>query len=112
MRCPLCGSEMVITEMTCPSCGLTMRGRFPRNEFTALPEEKLEFLRLFLKTRGNLSEVAKRLGVSYPTARARLDELLRDLGYETEASSRRLEVLEMLERGEITVEEALKLLEG
>lgn len=112
MKCPVCGSELLITEYTCPSCGLVMRGRFPHNEFAGLPEEKLEFLRLFLKARGNLSEVAKRLGVSYPTARARLDELLRELGYEPEGRSRRLEVLEMLERGEITVEEALRLLEG
>ena len=52
------------------------------NEFALLPKEHLDFLRLFVKTRGNLKEVERILGVSYPTVRARLDALLKALGYE------------------------------
>ena len=51
------------------------------NEFALLPKEHLDFLRLFVKTRGNLKEVERILGVSYPTVLARLDALLKALGY-------------------------------
>ena len=78
------------------------------NEFALLPKEHLDFLRLFVKTRGNLKEVERILGVSYPTVRARLDALLKALGYEEDEGKDRLEVLEALRRGEISVEEALK----
>ena len=81
------------------------------NEFALLPKEHLDFLRLFVKTRGNLKE--RILGVSYPTVRARLDALLKALGYEEDEGKDRLEVLEALRRGEISVEEAVaRLREG
>ncbi|MFX6969214.1 DUF2089 family protein, partial [Acinetobacter baumannii] len=69
---------------------------------------------LFVKARGNLKEVERILGVSYPTVRARLDALLKALGYEAaEEGEDRLEVLEALRRGEISVEEAVaRLKEG
>jgi hypothetical protein len=67
-----------------------------------------------VKTRGNLKEVERILGVSYPTVRARLDALLKALGYEAgEEEGDRLQVLEALRRGEISVEEAVaRLKEG
>ncbi len=84
-----------------------------------MTEEQLAFLRLFLQFRGNLSMVAQELGVSRPTARARLDEVLDALGYPampgpvTEEESVDVnEVLDRLERGEITIEEAERLLRG
>ena len=83
------------------------------NEFALLPKEHLDFLRLFVKTRGNLKEVERILGVSYPTVRARLDALLKARGYEEDEGKDRLEVLEALRRGEISVEEAVaRLREG
>jgi hypothetical protein len=89
-------------------------GGFLPNEFALLPREHLDFLRLFVKTRGNLKEVERILGVSYPTVRARLDALLKALGYEAgEEEGDRLQVLEALRRGEISVEEAVaRLKEG
>ena len=76
----------------------------------------MAFLRLFLKVRGNLSEVAKRLGISHPTARQKLNNLLLSLGYELEEEEEgkltRTEILNMVENGEISVEEAVKLLKG
>ncbi|WP_287416240.1 DUF2089 family protein, partial [Oceanithermus sp.] len=71
-------------------------------------------LRLFVKTRGNLKEMERILGVSYPTVRARFETLLRVLGYEEEAGSdvpvERARVLEQLEKGEISADEAAELL--
>lgn len=109
-RCPACEGPLAVKALFCPACGTEVHGRFALNEFALLPKEHLDFLRLFVKTRGNLKEVERVLGVSYPTVRARLDALLKALGYEGED---RLEVLEALRRGEISVEEAVaRLREG
>ncbi len=106
--CPVCRERLEVTGLACPGCGTRLEGRFLPNEFATLPPEQLEFLRLFVKARGNLKEVERVLGVSYPTVRARLEQLLRVLGYEAapDLSQARQAVLDALERGEITPEEA------
>ncbi|WP_337845847.1 DUF2089 domain-containing protein [Thermus sp.] len=115
VRCPACEGLLAVRVLFCPACGTEVSGRFALSEFALLPKEHLEFLRLFVRARGNLKEVERALGISYPTVRARLEALLRALGYEEaeEARTGRLEVLEALRRGEITVEEAVaRLREG
>ncbi len=111
-RCPACEGPLAVKALFCPACGTEVHGRFALNEFALLPKEHLDFLRLFVKTRGNLKEVERILGVSYPTVRARLDALLKALGYEEDEGKDRLEVLEALRRGEISVEEAVARLRG
>lgn len=115
-QCPVCEDRLRITEYRCTSCDTVIRGNFEVCEFCALDDEQMEFLRLFLKSRGNLSVVAKTLGVSYPTARQKLNNLLCSLGYEPEEEEERRatrqEILDMLESGEITPDEAIKLLKG
>lgn len=78
--CPVCGHEVLVTRVACPSCGCEMAGEFTPCAFCALDEADLQTLNVFLASRGNLREVAKHLGVSYPTARTRLTELLVRLG--------------------------------
>ena len=115
-HCPSCGGRLEVRELGCPECDIAVRGRFRRCEFCALPEGQLSFLRLFVSRRGNLREVERELGVSYPTARARLDDLLQALGYPTSAPSaldrqeRRRQVMEDLKSGQITPEEAVRIL--
>ncbi len=120
-KCPVCGGELEIVEYHCPQCGTRYHGRFLPTEFDRLPEEDLAFLRLFLRSRGTISVVAQELGISRPTARARLDQLLQRLGYtpltpaEEEPGDHGPdpgEVLDLLEQGRITAEEALRLLRG
>lgn len=111
--CPVCGGELEIAELKCSRCGTVIRGKFLPCEFCNLDEEKLEFLRIFLKSRGNLSEVAKKMGISHPTARHRLLELLLALGYEIEEEEEeKVDIFELLERGEISVDEAIEILKG
>jgi len=114
--CPVCGSELHVREYSCPRCGTVIRGDFEQCEFCKLDEEQMEFLRIFIRARGNLSEVAKIFGISHPTARARLSSIIAALGYEPLGAEKEvvdsLEILEMLERGEITAEEAEKLLKN
>jgi hypothetical protein len=114
VRCPACEGPLSVKALYCEACSTEVVGRFLPNEFALLPREHLDFLRLFVKTRGNLKEVERILGVSYPTVRARLDALLKALGYEAgEEEGDRLQVLEALRRGEISVEEAVaRLKEG
>jgi hypothetical protein len=70
--------------------------------------------RCFYKCRGNIKEVEKELGVSYPTVKNRLEDVAGALGYkdgpETASSLKRQEVLDKLNSGEITVDDAIDML--
>ncbi len=74
-RCPACGGPLVITECRCANCQLEMRGEFQPGQFSVLTLDQLTFIRQFLRVRGNLTELEKVLGVSYPTIRNKLDEI-------------------------------------
>src|ERR671933_1099518 len=78
--CPSCGGRIEIGEVHCTRCDTQVRARYRPCDFCALTEEQSTFLRIFVLSRGNLSEVEKRLGVSYPTVRAKLDEVIERLG--------------------------------
>ena len=113
-RCPVSGEPLEVTRLNCPESGVTIEGRFQPNEFALLPEENLEFLRLFVKARGNLKEVERIMGLSYPTIRQRFESLVAILGYEVApearpaAGERRAEILTRLERGELSADEAAR----
>ena len=117
VKCPVTGEPLEVTRLECPTSGVSIEGRFQPNEFALLPEEQLEYLRLFVKVRGNLKEVERILGLSYPTVRLRFETLLRTLGYEAfesaeETKNERAEVLSALERGELSADEATKRLQA
>lgn len=78
--CPVCGDPLVTTRLGCRGCGTELVGEFATCEFCALDDADLALMRVFLASRGNLREVEKHLGVSYPTARARFTALLDKLG--------------------------------
>jgi hypothetical protein len=112
--CPVCSDRLSLTRLTCPSCRTELSGDFVSCEFCALTDEDRGVLRVFLASRGNMKELERHLGVSYPTARARFDTLLTKLGVERPAapSPSRVELMEQVARGEIDVEEALRRLEA
>lgn len=121
-RCPVCDHEMKISKLTCTYCPTKIEGEFSSCKFCRLPAEQLIFMEAFIKCRGNIKEVEKELGISYPTVRNRLDSVIEALGYgegpetipEDETvnseheSLRRQGILEALERGEITAQEATR----
>jgi len=78
--CPVCGQLLAVTRLGCGSCGSELAGVFASCEFCSLNDKDTELLRVFLASRGNLREVEKHLGVSYPTARLRFSQLLDQLG--------------------------------
>jgi hypothetical protein len=112
--CPVTGEPLTVTRLECEASGVAIEGRFAPNEFALLPEDQLEFLRIFVKVRGNLKEAERVLGLSYPTVRLRFDALLRTLGYEAtaEVGEERAGILDRLEKGEISAEEAAKQLQS
>ena len=113
--CPACSSGMEIREYECPSCASTVRGRFRQGGILGLSSEQAAFVKTFLCCRGNIREVERELGISYPTVRGRLDAVIRALGLEAAddgSAERRSDVLDRLESGEIDAQEAAKLLKG
>src|SRR5439155_11602064 len=78
--CPVCQGELTITRLQCRSCGTGLEGEFGVGRFGRLGREQLAFLESFLRSRGNLKEMERELGISYPTIRGRLEVLLKALG--------------------------------
>lgn len=118
--CPVCGESLVVTRLHCRACDTTIEGQFTIGAFDRLSPEQLAFAETFIRCEGKLNRVEKELGLSYPTLRARLSELIRAMGYEVggeEAASgpseeERRQILEDLAAGRITSKEAVKALQG
>lgn len=118
-RCPACTSELYITRLQCPSCGTEVGGAYRLDRLARLPEPHASLIELFLLRRGNMKEMERDLGISYPTVRARLEEALKAAGLERaegrqaaekERQRRRHEILDELERGAITAQDAAEQL--
>lgn len=124
--CPVCSNELAVTRLHCGSCGTTLEGDFSVGRFGRLSREQLALLESFLRSRGNLRDMERELGISYPTVRSRVEQLVRSLGFgprgddeaiDEAATSEsggeaarppatRKEILERLARHEIGAEEA------
>ena len=112
-KCPICQSETKVTEIYCRNCETVIKGEFELCKFCKLNQEQKYFIEVFIKNRGNIKEIEKELGISYPTVRNKLDEVISELGYKLEKPViNQKEVLEKLNKGEINKDEALKLLDG
>ncbi len=111
--CPICTNELTARRLECAACSTTIEGYFAIGPLGRLSKDQLRFVELLVKNRGNINQVAADLSVSYTTARTRMDEIVLALGYNTstgETGLERREVLKRLEAGELTAEEALRLL--
>ena len=78
--CPVCTDELTVTRLHCRSCGTALEGEFGVGRFGRLDREQMRLLESFLRSRGNLKEMERELGISYPTVRGRVDSLVRALG--------------------------------
>lgn len=125
--CPVCEGELRVTRLQCGTCGTAIEGRFSVGRFSRLTREQSALLESFLRARGNLRELERELGISYPTVRNRIEALLRALGLadgEVPAEAEpinaepaidpqlRRDVLERLARREISAEQAAAELAG
>jgi len=79
--CPVCAGELAVTRLRCGTCGTTLEGEFSVGRFASLTREQTQVLESFLRSRGNLRDMERELGISYPTVRARVEALVRALGF-------------------------------
>src|SRR5271157_2672508 len=121
LKCPSCDGNLTIARLDCPDCKISIEGEFAPPALLKLTGAQIDFVEVFIKNRGIIREVERELGVSYPTVRARLDEVIAALGYSAKSaaesspsddhgSSRRRSVLADLKGGKLTPEEALAAL--
>ena len=134
VRCPICDEELIVTQLHCRACDTTLSGRFSAGAAASIEEEKLPalqtfarltpeqlaFVEIFIKNEGKITRVEEELDLSYPTVRARLNEVIRALGHqpredqsEIDEQARtisRREVLQALAEGRVTSDEAARLL--
>ncbi len=119
-RCPVCGGEERVTRLRCVNCDTEIAGSFTLGKLSQLRPEQLRFVEVFVKNEGKIKDVETELGVSYPTVRARLREVIKALGYEVGeeppptplSQERRREILDALAQKRISADEAARLLRG
>ncbi len=116
-HCPICGGEVIVTQINCRECNTTIEGRFSSRTFSQLTEKQMDFVETFVRLEGKITHMEKELGFSYPTIRKLLHDVIRALGYEpggdelSELSEeKRQKILNDLDQGEISYDDALKKL--
>jgi len=118
-RCPVCRSELEVTRLHCSSCDTSIEGRFAGGPIAHLTAEHLDFIVTFVRCEGKINRMEQELSVSYPTIRNRLHEVIRALGFEPGkeepieiSPEKRNNVLEDLEAGKISADDAMHMLRG
>lgn len=120
-QCPICGNEkLTVTGFYCRECDTRVEGRFAvSSPFAQLTPEQLDFVETFVRCEGKFTRMETELGISYPTIRSRLHEVIRALGHEpgkdetpSLSDKERRRVLEALEAGDIDYSEAMRILQG
>ncbi len=120
LKCPSCDGNLTVARLRCPDCSISIDGEFAPPALLKLSGAQIDFVEVFIKNRGVIRDVERELGVSYPTVRARLDDVITALGYSAKSvpevaasgddGSRRRSVLADLKGGKLTPEEALAAL--
>jgi len=126
--CPVCHNELSVVKLHCENCNTSLDGHFSLSKFNYLDTDKLYFIEVFVKNRGNIKAIEKEMNLSYPTIKKMLDDVIIGLGYTIEGSEEinqqsstqpsqqekskvsRAEVLDQLEKGTISVTDAIEKL--
>lgn len=124
-ECPVCHHDLEVVQLACSHCSTEIKGQFTLSKFNYLDTEKLYFIEVFVKNRGNIKAIEKEMGYSYPTIKKMLDDVVVGLGYQLDGKEEkeeketkidespdtsRVDILEKIDKGEITPEEAAELL--
>lgn len=118
-RCPVCKSELTVTRLHCAACDTVVEGRFTPGHFANLSPEQIEFIVTFVRCEGKINRMEQELGLSYPTIRNRLQEVIRALGFEPGKDEpaeitpeKRSSILADLDAGKISADDAMRRLRG
>lgn len=115
-QCPICGDTLHVARLHCRSCDTMIEGHFTLGRLYQLSPAQLSFVELFVRCEGKINRVEQELGLSYQAVRTRLTEVIEALGYEVgdtkspATPEERHEILDQLNDGQLTAEEALALL--
>ncbi|HET6445331.1 MAG TPA: DUF2089 domain-containing protein [candidate division Zixibacteria bacterium] len=116
-KCPICSENLEVTRLYCRNCDTELGGHFALGRLFHLRPEQLAFVEMFMRCEGKINRVEQEMGLSYPAVRARLNEVIRALGYEVGEAGKepiseeeRKELLSQVASGEISAEEAIELL--
>jgi hypothetical protein len=118
--CPVCGDQMIVTQLECRNCGSHLTGSFELPLLSRLTADQMRFVEVMIKHRGSINRVSDELGIAYSAGRAQLDEIIAVLGFEADedeeesnvSAEERQRVLKELADGKITSEQAIKKLKG
>ncbi|MFP3852889.1 MAG: DUF2089 domain-containing protein [Anaerolineales bacterium] len=116
--CPVCSERLTATRMHCRNCDTTIEGHFELGRIGRLSQDQLSFVETFIRCEGKLSRMEKEIGLSYPTLRSRLNEVIKAMGFEVGpedpelTDEERHKILDDLATGKLSSEEAMRLLEG
>jgi hypothetical protein len=115
-QCPVCHELLEVTRLHCRHCDTAIEGHFGLGRLYQLSEEQMAFLELFIRCEGRLNRVQDELDISYPTARNRLVDVIRTLGYPVNdggvTEEERQAILQKVAAGQLSSEEAIKLLKA
>lgn len=117
--CPICKSNLEVTRLHCRNCDTALEGHFNLGRLYHLNSDQLKFVETFIRCEGKITRVEEEMGLSYPAVRARLDDVIRALGYEvgdtrkeTVSESERRRILADVAAGKLTAAKAAELLQG
>ncbi len=116
--CPVCSEQLSVTRLECRTCDTLIEGQFTLGRLGRLDPEQIAFVETFIRCEGKLNRMEPELGMSYPTLRSRLSEIIQALGFPvgTEelglSEEARHQILDELADGKISSAEAMQLLEG
>ncbi len=119
--CPVCGETLAVTRLHCRNCDTSIEGHFAVGAFDRLAPDHLAFAEAFIRNDGKLNRMEGELGLSYPTLRARLNDLKRAMGYEADgeeppapglSDEERRQLLDDLASGKLSAEDAMQQLQG
>lgn len=118
-QCPICHHHLTVTRLHCRNCDTSLEGHFALGRLYHLTKEQLEFVETFIRCEGKITRVEQEMGLSYPAVRARLNDLIRALGYEVGEAGKevmseeeRRSILAEVAAGKLPAEEAVELLRG
>lgn len=90
-KCPICGDELFVSKLSCHNCHTHIEGDFSLCKFCKLTDEQKQFIEIFIKSRGNIKEIEKEMGISYPTVRGKLENIIEELGYKPKAEESKID---------------------
>jgi hypothetical protein len=118
-KCPICSENLEVTRLHCRNCDTELNGHFALGRLYHLSPDQLAFVEIFISCEGKINRVEQEMGLSYPAVRARLNEVIRALGFEVGEAGKepiseeeRKEILAQVSSGELSAESAIELLRG